>query len=168
MKTPSKTWKFSIVICQNAQGKFLAVDESRNRGWWVPGGFVEPGESFEEAAIRETREEAGIEVVLTGVLRVEHTPLGVEDRMRVIFAARPQDEDQVPKSVADDESNGAAWVTLDEFLSKPKNRGMELVQWGKYIEDGGPIFPLTVFAMESDDVPKGREVVQTPGTDRMD
>ena len=35
--------------------------------WTFPGGFVEWGEPVEEAAIRETREEANIEVALDGL-----------------------------------------------------------------------------------------------------
>ena len=49
----------------------MAVLETKNRGWWLPGGRVDPGESFEKAALRETLEEAGIHVNLKGVLRVE-------------------------------------------------------------------------------------------------
>ena len=26
--------------------KYLAVDESRNRGWWIPGGAVDAGQDF--------------------------------------------------------------------------------------------------------------------------
>lgn len=125
---------------------------------------MEPAESFVAAAIRETQEEAGIDVELTGVLRVEHTPLGGEDRIRVIFAAKPKDELQAPKSVPDHESNGAAWVTLAEFLSKPRKRGMELMEWGRYIEEGGPVFPLDVLALENDAVPQPAEVADKLGS----
>jgi mutator protein MutT len=44
--------------------------------WVFPGGFVDRGEHPEQAAIREAREEAGIEVALRGLLGVYHDPPG--------------------------------------------------------------------------------------------
>ncbi len=41
-KTTTLNNKFSLVVCRNAEGKFLAVKETRGRGWWLPGGRVEP------------------------------------------------------------------------------------------------------------------------------
>src|SRR4030042_2464146 len=40
--------------------------------WMVPGGKLEGDESFEEAAIREVREETGIEVKITGLYKIFH------------------------------------------------------------------------------------------------
>lgn len=42
--------------------------------FWLPGGRVDPGEGLMEAALRETREEAGVDVDLTGVLSIEFRP----------------------------------------------------------------------------------------------
>ena len=51
--------------------KFLTIEEAKGRGWWVAGGALHLGENFLEAALREVREEAGIEVELKGVLRYQ-------------------------------------------------------------------------------------------------
>lgn len=61
----------SLLIVRNKQGKFLAVKEIGKRGWWLPGGKVDPPEDFITAAKREAKEEAGIDVEIKGVLRIE-------------------------------------------------------------------------------------------------
>mmetsp|Transcript_76823 Transcript_76823/g.106291 ORF Transcript_76823/g.106291 Transcript_76823/m.106291 type:complete len:104 (+) Transcript_76823:47-358(+) len=92
------TYEFALCIVRNPfpnskdYNKWLAVDESRDRGWWIPAGAVDYNESFEQAAHRECMEEAGIKINLKGVLKVDHSPSGNSARMRVIYYAEPKDE----------------------------------------------------------------------------
>ena len=50
-----------ILICKRAQGASCA------HLWEMPGGKLEPGETPEQAAVRECQEELGVQVVLGGV-----------------------------------------------------------------------------------------------------
>lgn len=56
-------------LVTNEEGKILLV-KSPWRGWEYPGGLIEPGESFQEALHREIREEAGVEVEITGFVGI--------------------------------------------------------------------------------------------------
>ena len=152
---------FSLVVCRHPTIlKWLAVDENKNRGWWLPGGFVECGDDHHQTAIKETIEEAGVDIVLKGILRVENDMNRRGGRQRVIYYAEPKDPNQLPKSTPDSESNGAAWLSLHELQAKKQLepskgglRGTDLLDWAKYIEGGGTIYPLSVLASERTPVP---------------
>jgi ADP-ribose pyrophosphatase YjhB (NUDIX family) len=49
----------AAIICDR---RILLVQERDDGGWTMPGGWADVGESGAEAAVRETREEAGVEV----------------------------------------------------------------------------------------------------------
>ncbi len=50
------------VLIESRDGKLLLQKRSDTGEWCVPGGALEPGETYVEAAAREIREEVGIEV----------------------------------------------------------------------------------------------------------
>lgn len=135
------------MIVRDDQGRFLLVHERKHgRLWFFPAGRVEPGETLEQGAIRETLEETSVPVELTGIYRVEHSPSEHGARVRVIYAARPVD-DTPPKSEPDDESLGAAWVTLEDLETLPL-RGAEVRRILREVDAGAPVYPRSLIAVE--------------------
>lgn len=145
-REPIPTWCFALVVVRR-DDQFLIVHESkREQQWYLPAGGVEPGETFEAAAHRETLEEAGIPINLVGILRIEHSVFSKGSRFRVVYLAEPVD-DTPPKSVPDEESLEAAWVSLDE-LGNYSLRGEEVRELFTYVANGGTVHPLTILQAE--------------------
>ena len=105
------------VVRRKSDGKFLLVQEFCSSGYWLPGGGVDPGEDLDKAAIRETLEEAGVEIELKGILRMEYSPKTKYSRLRVIFYGEPVDDSARAKTIPDFESVGACWVSIDDLSS---------------------------------------------------
>ena len=146
-RDPILTWFFAMVIVRKGDRFLLVHERKHDQLWYIPGGRVEPGETIEEGAIRETLEEGGIPVKLEGLLRVEHSPMpDGSARCRVFFLAHPAD-DTPPKSVPDDESLEARWVHPKE-LSRYALRSEEVLEVINYVAGGGQVFPMRAFTYE--------------------
>jgi 8-oxo-dGTP diphosphatase len=59
---PPEGERIAAVVVFAAVGDRWLVADIPGRGWCVPSGRLEPGESAEEAALRETREEVGADL----------------------------------------------------------------------------------------------------------
>ena len=62
------------VVVVNDAGEILMIRRSDNDNWAVPGGAIDLGESMIEAAVRETREETGIDCEITGLVGIYTDP----------------------------------------------------------------------------------------------
>ncbi|MGQ9745830.1 MAG: NUDIX domain-containing protein [Dissulfurimicrobium sp.] len=71
------------IIIETEDGIVLIERKNPPFGWAIPGGFVDYGERAEDAAIREAKEETGLDVKLTGLLGVYSDP-GRDPRMHTI------------------------------------------------------------------------------------
>ena len=58
----------------NQEGAVLIKRGRPPWGWALPGGFIDYGESAEDAAVREAKEETGLDVELKGQFRVYSAP----------------------------------------------------------------------------------------------
>lgn len=99
------------------EGKLLLIEESKPqcRGkWFLPGGRSMDGESLVQTAVRETKEEAGVDVRLTGLLYVDQLTSLDEDgnRFRFVFAGSPTGGSL--KNTEDEESIRAEWFRFPD------------------------------------------------------
>ena len=97
-------------LVTNSEGKILLV-KSPWRGWEYPGGLIEPGEPFQQALHREIREEAGVEVEITGFVGIckntEKDIINIDFTCRYISGELTTSE----------ESTEVVWVTTEEAMN---------------------------------------------------
>ncbi|MGW3938942.1 NUDIX hydrolase [Streptomyces phaeochromogenes] len=60
----------SSVVIVDADDRVLLLERADTGGWGLPGGIMEPGESFEETGRREVKEETGLEIGVLDFLGV--------------------------------------------------------------------------------------------------
>ena len=64
-----------IIIEVEDKGIVLIKRKNPPYGWALPGGFVDYGETLEQAAVREAKEETSLDVTLQGQLHTYSDPL---------------------------------------------------------------------------------------------
>lgn len=104
-----------VIIRMKDGGIVLIKRKNPPYGWALPGGFVDYGESLEEAAVREALEETSMEVSLRGQLGAYSDP-GRDPRMHTISVVFVADGSGVPRA-ADD----AADLAVFQPGSLPEN-----------------------------------------------
>lgn len=89
--------RVTVACVIERDGRFLLVEEEIHNERLVnqPAGHLEPGESLIEAAVRETREETGWQVVPTGLIGVYQwaSPHSREQYVRFAFSALAETHD---------------------------------------------------------------------------
>lgn len=111
-------WLGASGIVMNSNGEWLVVKKTYSglKGMWsLPAGFVEGNETADQAAIREVKEETGLDCKLEGMVGFRTGILNgdISDNM-AIFLLRPVREDQllIPQ---EKEISEVAWKTPFEL-----------------------------------------------------
>ncbi|GAA2271654.1 NUDIX domain-containing protein [Glycomyces scopariae] len=127
---PNSVVPSAVAFVTDEQGRVLLIQRSDNGDWALPGGGHDLGERIAETAIRETREETGISVEVTGVIGlytdpghlIEYGDGEVRQQFSIAFRARPVGGLLATSA----ESVRVAWVDVDELDSLPINPSMRL------------------------------------------
>lgn len=111
-----KVWLGVSGIVINDIGQWLVVEKSYSglKGMWsLPAGFVQQGESVDEALVREVQEETGINIVVrglagfrTGVIMDE-----ISDNMAILFAQAKTFDIHIQEK----ELTTAEWLSPEEL-----------------------------------------------------
>lgn len=119
------------VVVINDMGALLLIHRTDNDNWALPGGAMELGESLPQAAVRETLEETGVHVEVTGLVGIytdpKHVILYTSDgevrqECSVVFTARPVGGTPTPSS----ESRQVHWVAPEAVPGLAMDRSMRL------------------------------------------
>src|SRR5262245_63557443 len=96
-------------------GRLLLVRRASRRGrgnWQVPGGFIEPDETIEQAVIREVMEEASVTTEVEGILGLRNRcDPDVGNSLYIVLLLRPVSGEPVPDGK---EVVWPGYFTLDE------------------------------------------------------
>ncbi|KAI3796214.1 hypothetical protein L1987_38880 [Smallanthus sonchifolius] len=80
----------------------------------LPGGHLEFGESFEECAAREVKEETGLDIKNIELLTATNNILSDTVHLVIIYMrARLSDPDQIPQNIEPDKCEGWDWYDLN-------------------------------------------------------
>lgn len=111
-------------VVRDDAGRLLLIrrgqEPSRGR-WSLPGGRVEPGETPEQAVVREVREETGLDVVVGEPAGRVLIPAGAVVYDVVDFACTPTDP--AATAVAGDDADAVTWAdatALDGLACTPQ------------------------------------------------
>jgi ADP-ribose pyrophosphatase YjhB (NUDIX family) len=119
------------VVVTNEAGEILMIRRTDNDNWAVPGGAIDLGESVAQAAVRETREESGIECEITGIVGIYSDPKHVllytsngevRQEFSIVLTGRSLSGQPTPSS----ESSEVRWVPVSEVRDYTMDRSMRI------------------------------------------
>lgn len=133
----------NVIVADDA-GRILLIRRADNGNWAVPGGAIDLGESMIDAAVRETREETGIECEITGLVGIFTDPRHVihytsNDEVRQEFSIVLTGSAVGGEPTASSETSEVRWIEPFRVTELPMDRSMRLrlSEYERYLATGG-------------------------------
>ncbi|MGZ9584010.1 NUDIX hydrolase [Paenibacillus marinisediminis] len=102
------------LITNDSRSKILMVKNKDNESWTLPGGAVEKNETLEIAAIREAKEETGLDIKVFGIVAVnEYINEGKNEHI-VFFTFRAEIVSGIEEIIRPDEILEIEWIDLEQ------------------------------------------------------
>ncbi len=108
----TETVELTVLCLLHQNGQYLLQDRAKKdwSGFTLPGGHVEPGESFVDAVIREMKEETGLTIMNPKLCGVKHFPID-EGRYIVFLFEATQYEGELCSS----DEGQMHWIRMEEL-----------------------------------------------------
>lgn len=108
-----------VSVCIKEEDKFIIIQEGIPKAyglWNLPGGKLDDNESIIEGALREGKEETGLDIEITGILAI-HRSLIDENIVRIIFNAK-----KISENINFDKNEilDCKWITVEEMEKMEK------------------------------------------------
>ena len=120
----------TTAIVADGQGRIALVKRKDNELWALPGGGMELGESIEQGAVREVKEETGLDVEVVGLVGVytnpQHVMAYADGEVRQQFSLCFTTKLLGGELQFDDESTDIAWVAEGDLAGYPMHPSMRL------------------------------------------
>lgn len=109
--------ELTVLCLIHKDGSFLLQDRVKKdwRGYTLPGGHVEPGESIVDAVIREMKEETGLMICNPRLCGIKQFPIensGKEDGRYLVFLF---ETDKYEGNITSSEEGQMHWVKKEEL-----------------------------------------------------
>ena len=113
----------NMVMIMNKEGKVLVQDRIKDwKGLSLPGGHIEDGESFVDSAVREIKEETGLDIKNLKSCGVVHWVNRHNLDRYVVFLYKTTDFSG--ELICDCEEGCHSWMDPEELKNMPSKNGM--------------------------------------------
>ncbi|MGC6509188.1 MAG: NUDIX domain-containing protein [Myxococcota bacterium] len=129
----------TVDIIIHKDGKILLIKRKNPPfGWALPGGFVDEGETVEQAAIREAKEETGLDVQLETLLYVYSDPRR-DKRQHTLSIVFTASSNGTP--VASDDATDLGYYSFKELPKLAFDHAEIVADYKVFLESGNRPHP---------------------------